>query len=393
MRILVLDTIHGGGDIATALRRRGDIVDAVDLYRGSGVSEKTAASRDYDLVIAPVHLNPSYPLLTKAPVKSHHEMVRELVVLPHVSIEITGARGKTTTAFALAHLMTGYGSGILHTSSGTFRMPDRELLWRKSITPASVIAASIAAQDYGTAWLIAEESIGVAGIGMLGILTSTDDYPIAGGTKSALAEKCRSLAKCRKVLVPRGVPVQTGWQVIEELVTVSGNILSFDGGEISNPLLIFSGYRSALSAAAAAGLLLGLPVEKLADFSALVGRMHFYKRNGVSFLDNANSGTNADNTIEAAAYLRRMCPERQVVLVIGMEHHAVCEGFPASEIRRAVSAVRPIHLVIIAETNDCVGMFSDADVVCTTLSTAEIAAADLAKKIGGIVLLAAKTWR
>lgn len=393
MRILVLDTIHGGADIAAALQQRGDTVDAVDVYRGTGVPEQTAASRSYDLVTAPVHLTPSYPLLAKAPVKTHHEMVRELVVPPRISVEITGARGKTTTAFALAHLMTGTGCGILHTSSGTFRMPESGLLWRKSITPASVIAACTAARNCGAAWLIAEESVGVAGFGTLGILTSADDYAIAGGSKSALQEKCRSLAACRTVLVPRGVPVQNGWQIIEDLVRVEDDVLSFDGGEVTNPLLTLAGYRAALSAAAAAGLLLGQPVEKLADFSALPGRMHLSEKNGVPFLDNANSGTNADTTIEAAAYLRRMRPGRQIVLVIGMEHHAVCEGFPVSEIRRAVSAVRPAHLVIIAETDDCAGQFPDADAVCTTLSEASAAAADLAKHTGGSVLLAAKTWR
>ncbi|HJJ99610.1 MAG TPA: coenzyme F430 synthase [Methanocorpusculum sp.] len=393
MRILVLDTIHGGADIAAALQQRGDTVDAVDVYRGTGVPGQTAASRSYDLVIAPVHLNPSYPLLTKAPVKTHHEMVRELVVPPPISIEITGARGKTTTAFALAHLMTGTGRGILHTSSGTFRMPESELLWRKSITPASVIAACTAARKCLASWMIAEESIGVAGFGTLGILTSADDYSIAGGTKSALLEKCRSLAACRTVLVPRGVPVQNGWQVIEDLVSVTDDVLSFDGGEVTNSLLALAGYRAALSAAAAAGLLLGLPVEKLAEFSAPAGRMHLSEKNGVPFLDNANSGTNADNTIEAAAYLRRTCPDRQIVLVIGMEHHAICEGFQVPEIHRAVSAVRPAHLVIIAETGDCASQFPDADAVCATLSEAYAAAAGLAKKTGGSVLLAVKTWR
>jgi hypothetical protein len=393
MRILVLDTIHGGADIAAALQRRGDVVDAVDPYRGSGVSERTATARSYDLVTAPVHLDPSYPLLAKAPVKTHHEMVRELVIPPRVSIEITGACGKTTTAFALAHLMNGHGSGILHTSSGTFQMPERKLLWRKSITPASVIAASIAAKDCGAAWLIAEESIGIAGFGTLGILTSVDDYSIAGGTKSALTEKYRSLEACKAVLVPRGVPVQAGWKVIEELVTVSGNVLSFDGGEVTNSLLTLAGYRSSLSAAAAAGLLLDLSVENLANFSALIGRMCLSEINGVSFLDNANSGTNAANTIEAATYLRKMCPGKQVVLVIGMEHHAVCEGFPVNDIFRVVFEVHPVHLVIIAKANDCIGMFPNADAVCTSISTAKTIALNLAKKIGGAVLFAAKTWR
>lgn len=390
MRVLVLDTIHGGDDIAAALRRRGDEADAVDVYRGSGFSAEAAAARSYDRVTAPVHLPPSYPLLAKAPVVTHHEMVRELCVPPKCAVEITGARGKTTTAFALAHLMNG--CGILHTSSGTFCMPERRLLWRKSITPASVIAACDAAHSCGAEWLIAEESVGVAGFGTLAILTSADDYPVAGGAKSALAEKCRSLAAAARVLVPCSVPVQDNWYGIEELVSVSGDVLSWDGGAVKNPLLRLAGYRAALSAAAAAGLLLGLSPGRLADFTALPGRMHLADADGVPVLDNANSGTNADTTIEAAAYLRRMRPGLPVVLVIGMEHHAVCEGFPEEEIRRAVRAVRPAHLVVLGSAVSG-AVVPDADAVCTTLSEAKDAAAALARTAGGAVLLAVKTWR
>ncbi|MDV0444310.1 coenzyme F430 synthase [Methanorbis rubei] len=391
MRVLVLDTIHGGSDIAKALRLRGDEVDAVDVYRGTGFPADAAAEKTYDLVTAPVHLNPAYPLLAKAKCLTHHEMVQGLVTAPAVSVEITGARGKTTTAFALASLMKG--RGILHTSSGTFAYPEKKFLWKKSITPASVIDACTAAEKCGAEWLIAEESAGVAGFGRLGILTSADDYKIAAGTKSAVAEKCKSLERCKTVLVPEGVPTMPEWHVTEELVTVSADTLSWDGGELINPLLSLAGYRAALSAAAAAGLLLGLPVEKLADFTALPGRMCLLEEKGVAVLDNANSGTNADNTIEAAAYLRKMRPGLPVTLVIGMEHHAVCEGFPASEIARAVAGVAPAHTLLIAESGSGSAAAATADAVFTTLDAAKSAALEFAEQTGGCVLLAAKTWR
>ena len=81
----------------------------------------------YDLVVAPVHLDPTHPLLARRsarePVISHHEAVRRLLdgQVPQPMIEITGAQGKTTTAYALAHLLPG--PGILHTSTGTYAMP------------------------------------------------------------------------------------------------------------------------------------------------------------------------------------------------------------------------------------------------------------------------------
>lgn len=389
MRVLVLDTIHGGAEIATALRLRSDTADAVDVYRGTGFPAETAANKTYDLVTAPVHLDPAYPLLAKAPVITHHEMVRELVTPPRLSIEITGARGKTTTAFAVAHLCTG--RGVLHTSSGTYRYPEKTVLGKKSITPASVISAAAAARTFGADWLIVEESAGVAGFGTLGILTSPDDCRIAAGKKSALAAKCDSLARCRTVLVPRGAPVRSGWQVIEDLVTVSGDTLSWDGGELHSPLLTLAGYRAALSAAAAAGVLLNLPVALLSTFTALPGRMHLSTQSGVPILDNANSGTTADTTIEAATYLRRMHPGLPVTLVIGMEHHAVCEGFPAVEIRRAVAEISPAHLILVSGDGDV--LMQDEKNVCTTLADAKISASALVEKTGGSVLLAVKTWR
>ncbi|HNB03319.1 MAG TPA: coenzyme F430 synthase, partial [Methanoregulaceae archaeon] len=142
MRILVIDTIHGGLDIARYLNVRGHFTDVVDVYRGNvGIDAATAAERSYDLAIAPVHLDPWHPLLQSltVPVISHHDAVRWIIGKdrPAPFIEITGARGKTTTACALAHVMKG--PGILHTSRGTYRFPEKDLIWKKSITPTSLV--------------------------------------------------------------------------------------------------------------------------------------------------------------------------------------------------------------------------------------------------------------
>lgn len=390
MRVLVLDTIHGGAVLADALRSRGDTVDAVDVYRSSAFPAELAAEKTYDLTTAPVHLDPAYPLLRKTPVCTHHELAGQLVTPPPLSVEITGTRGKTTTAFAVAHLLAG--SGVLHTSSGTFLYPSRNLLFKKSITPASVIPVAAEAARHHAAWLIAEESAGVCGFGTLGILTSADDYPIAAGKRSALAAKLESLRRCTSVLVPDGVPKEPGWHAVGDLVSVRGNTLFWDGGELQSPLLTLAGYRAALSTAAAAGLLLGLPVAGLSSFEALPGRMHLSVSGGIPVLDNAGSGTNADNAIEAAAYLRRQHPSREIVLVIGMEEHAVCEGFPPNEIVRAARVIAPGRLILISGADEA-GVSCPADAVCRTLAAAKETAFGYAKDIHGSILLAVKTWR
>ena len=143
MQVLVLDTIHGGSAIAAAYAAAGADADAVDVYRDTTPdAERRAQKRQYDLVAAPVHLDPDNPLLLlhRSPVITHHEAVRRLlgVHLPRPMVEITGTQGKTTTAHALAHILPG--PGVLHTSAGTYLFPDKQFLEKTSITPASVLS-------------------------------------------------------------------------------------------------------------------------------------------------------------------------------------------------------------------------------------------------------------
>ena len=126
MNILVLDTIHGGRTIAEYLTASDCLCDTVDVYRHeSGISEEEAVRnltlKRYDFVCAPIHLSPEYCILKSAaaegiPVLSHHEIVSLIVSgLSDADvnsenakpiIEITGTRGKTTTAYALSHMLS-----------------------------------------------------------------------------------------------------------------------------------------------------------------------------------------------------------------------------------------------------------------------------------------------
>ncbi len=371
MRILVLDTIHGGAVLAEALLRHGDDVDAIDVYRGGTLTPEEAATREYDLITAPVHLDPDYPLLhTGTPVISHHEMTRRLIGTCSIPlIEITGARGKTTTAFALASLMPG--PGILHTSRGTFRFPEKKLLFKKSITPASLLFALRAAETEHAGWIIAEESAGVSGAGVLGILTSERDYPIGAGKKSALEAKRESLAGCSEVLDPERV---------EALTAVEDMMITSSAGSFENPLVALSGYRQALRTAAAAAVLLGCDASPLSSFSAIEGRMCLADVDGVPVLDNSNSGTTAENTREAAAYLRRVSG-RPLVLVIGEERHAVCEGFSDAGQDAVIADIAPDAVIRLTREN------------ALSFDSARAAAIRQAQKTGAAVLLAVKTWR
>ena len=406
MHILVLDTIHGGKAIGEAFAARGDRVDCVDVYRGESKPDVTTAQkRNYDLIVAPVHLDPDHPLLnfSKAPVISHHEAVRQLLgeKTPQPMIEITGARGKTTTAHALASLMGG--TGILHTSNGTYRFPEKKWLSQSSITPGSVLAA--ARMAFGIhGWLIVEESLGITCSGTLGIITSDEDYFFAAGKKSALITKVASAQHCKHLLLAKNITadyLERGVH-IEDVATCEGTECSLTlGGKtcrFSNPLLALSGYHSSLMLAAAAAILMGIDPDPLSSFSALPGRMSVSYDQGVLVVDNANSGTNLATTVEAARYARSISGKEAITLVIGQEENdgAVCEGFAFDQILAAIDQIRPAHVTWVGtfpipETSDFKILEPLISSYEVTLEEAYISAMRMTKQ--GSLVLAVKTWR
>ncbi len=401
MNILVLDTIHGGKVIARHLSSLGHTVDCVDVYRGrEGISSAEALSRRYDLIAAPVHLDPDHPLMQIAGTTytTHHEIVATILAPLHLTrcIEITGTRGKTTTAHALAHGMRG--PGILHTSTGTYRCPGKEMLWKKSITPASLIDAAEEAAS-AQAWLIAEESIGVSGAGDLGILTSDIDYAIAGGKRFALAEKRRMLAGCGRVLLAPGIREAIPDSLAtEDIVSLDGIRCSYAYGGITgsftNPLFAIVGYRIPLMTAVAALCILGEDPASLATFSALEARMQVTEDGDRTIVDNANSGACRATTCDAVALARRHAPGCPLTLVVGAESSTVCEGFPFADIAEVIKNTTPATVIIVGDQyRSC--RTDDLPVAPLAIVATLDEGAALAKSQAGTgaIVLAVKTWR
>jgi len=406
MHVLVLDTIHGGKPISEAFVSRGDQVDLVDVYRGnSTVDVNTALSRLYDLIVAPVHLDPDHPLLkhAHAPIVTHHEAVRQLLGndLPEPMVEITGSRGKTTTAHALASLMPG--KGILHTSTGTFRFPEKNWITRSSITPGSVLAAVKRAREIH-GWLIVEESLGVTGAGTLAIITSEEDYFFAAGKKCAIKAKVASAKHCHRLLLAEHIPADftDGTVHIEEVASCEGMectiTLDDKSCRFTNPLLALPAYHDPLVLAATAALMLGIDPSPLASFAALTGRMSVSYEKGVLVVDNANSGTNYVTSVDAAQYARSASGLQEITLVIGQQEGdgAVCEGFAPDQILAAVETIHPVHLIWVGRfpdpgTDEYRNLGSRITAHVPTLEAGYTIAKQKTKR--GSIVLAVKTWR
>ncbi|MDO9325964.1 MAG: coenzyme F430 synthase [Methanoregula sp.] len=405
MHILVLDTIHGGREIGDGYAREGHVVEAVDVYHGS-TPETAERARDgiYDLIIAPVHLDPDHLLLAKrnTPIITHHEAVRQLLgeKLPVPMIEITGARGKTTTAHALAHLLPG--KGVLHTSTGTYSYPTKNVLWKRSITPASVLAAVKYTRQM-PGWLIAEISLGVTGAGDIAIITSAEDYTFAAGKKYALKEKIALAKHAKRILVADRIFCDRENIVhIEDVARCNGMTctLKLDGMSVvlTNPLFSLPPYRLPLMLAAAAAMMLKVSPLPLNNFAALPGRMSISHEKNLIIVDNANSGTNVATTLCAARYARHCAGMNELTLVIGQVEGdgAVCEGFSFDQIFSAIEKVRPAKLIWVGRVPDPVSEVSRSiheriAAYCTTLDEGRNAAIETTPT--GSIVLAVKTWR
>ena len=405
MNILVLDTIHGARDIGGTYADAGNVVDLVDVYTGTTPeTAENSKNRTYDLIVAPVHMDPDHPLISNrnAPVITHHEAVRRLLgeKLPVPMIEITGARGKTTTAYALAHILSG--NGVLHTSTGTFIYPTKNLLWKRSITPASVLAAVKYANRH-SGWLIAEISLGVTGSGDLAIITSAEDYTFAAGKKSAIKEKIASVTHAKRILVADGISYDHGNVVhIEDVARCNGMncTIELDGNcfILTNPLFSLPPYRLPLMLAAAAAMMLNVDPTPLNNFTALPGRMSVSHEKDLLIVDNANSGTNVATTLCAARYARHLAGTSELSLVIGQVEGdgAVCEGFSFDQIISAIEKVRPAKVIWVGRIPDpgseaYRSVQDSIDAHCTTLENGLKTAVEKTDK--GSIVLAVKTWR
>jgi UDP-N-acetylmuramyl pentapeptide synthase len=277
---------------------------------------------------------------------SHHRAVGDLLrgERDFRAFEVTGTRGKTTTALILARVLSARGKVISHTTRGIEVWRDgRSGLLRSglSITPANVIRAFDAAEEAGAADLICEVSLGGTGLADFGVLTSfAGDYRIAGGALWASTAKLQMLSLSKrgsKLIAGEDVGISADatfgagprcqvWCTRQEIMA-GGKRAHLSLGEGFDP----DSYVEAISGAAAAALVAGFDLDEIASalegFEGLGGRMKNTVEDGISVLDNSNSGLRASG-VEAALDL--VGNGRRLVLVVGEEAETVCEGMDVS---------------------------------------------------------------
>lgn len=247
MNNLVIDLTHGGVKIAISLAKKGKNVLAYDIYNTlKGIDKKMLEVYDVELiqledltnfkgdmnVIYPIHLplSPneikSYNPNLNYTFQTHHDIIKDLLDgwgRDIIKIEITGVKGKTTSAFMLKEILLDDNPLILSSLGALLYENHNEIILKRniSITPANIketvdLAYKIAnpickivegtvesknLKKYNSA--IFESSLGVCGIGDVGLLLNiAEDYPIAKGRGSASQAK-RQVFKCKCVCIQK----------------------------------------------------------------------------------------------------------------------------------------------------------------------------------------------
>ena len=407
-KIAVFDINHGGLSIASRLFKNGINAAAFDVYQKISPEKRLEYAEksnfkisadlndlesDYDLVCLPVHLSPENEFYKKAvelgiPIMTHHEMVGRLLrsdsrIAERYLIEITGVRGKTSTAVLLSQMLSYKNRVLLHTSEGMTFWENGKFERIEpgiSITPAYIpdLAEMAFNRKYLPDVLIFETSLGFTGAQDIGILTEAQpDYMIAGGAMTSTDAKTKMISRSKEnsTFVINYDDLET----LENYIREDQELIVFDDSgaavEENTPTDIYlnvsvgkeneqaveiessrtgiffraelgagydiNAYKTAMAAAVATALELDISEQIIADvisnFSGVKGRMREYIEDGRLILDNSNSGLTVESAASALEYMQNKYSdkksadydpeiERGITVVIGGEDKTVCEG-------------------------------------------------------------------
>jgi UDP-N-acetylmuramyl pentapeptide synthase len=404
-RIAVLDLTHGGTVIARKLTKIAGYVTGVDVYRtlapeslqeleneGIKTSTEPLDQEDFDIIIAPVHLDPGYPMLAGAAnilIISHHQAVGQILSTYDLTnktlIELTGTKAKTSTAILLADILSVKKKVISHTSRGLENRSTGAIIKKGlSITPASILTALDAVNDAGIDFdiFIAEDSIGGTGCADIGIITTiANDYKIANNTKLASdSKRCmildakpasklvvnndalRFFGACRRdiKIISFTDSVNASCNVYFEDLEKKGGTIAYFLGKEHGKIHIrealdydITSYKTAFACATAAALALDIDADTIEraflGFKGAQGRMTKRSVNGRILIDNSNSGMDIRTAQKALKYAQE--DKGRIVMVLGEEAKEVCEGLdPAGVIRFINDHVNELGaLVLVGE--------------------------------------------
>ena len=391
VRVAVLDMTHGGALITRKLINIAASVTGIDVYKTLPPEELEALEKEgirislvpldisgFDILIAPVHLDPGYPMLVEATknnilVISHHVAVGKILrstLDGSIVIEITGTKSKTSTSILLAEILSRNKKVISHTSRGLEDWNKKSIIQSGlSITPASILRAIDVAEEAGIKpdVFIFEISLGGTGGADIGVITTiVDDYKVANNTKLASEAKrmmildakpgstlvinhgaLRYFGACRRDvnIISFSDSVNAAANVYFENMDGEGGTIAYFIGKRKGKITVIGtqdydllSYKTAFVCASAVALAMDIEPDQiersLQEFKGAMGRMRKTKLNGRTLIDNSNSGMDIKSAEKALDYAKT--DKGRIVMVLGEEAKEVCEGLDPAGVRRFI---------------------------------------------------------
>ncbi len=402
-RVAVLDLTHGGIVLSRKLKNIACSVTGIDVYgtlkpdvqaslenEDIEISRNAIPAADFDILVAPVHLDPHYPMLVEAnnnkiPVISHHAAAGQILsgydLRDKTIIEITGTKAKTSTAVLLAGIVSGKKKVVSHTSQGVKDWSTGKIIKKGlSITPASMLSALDAIEEAGSEpeVLIFEISLGGTGCADIGVITTiAGDYGIANNTRMSSDAKrqmilnakpgsslvvnndaLRAFGACRRDVnvISFSDSVNASCNVYYEVISSKGGTIAHYLGKKKgrimieeNPAYDITSYKTAFICATAIALVLGIDeitIERaIHEFGGAEGRMKKIFLAGRMLIDNSNSGLDIRTAEKALEFSKEQ--GKRIVMVLGEEAKEVCEGLPPEDVKRFIDNHRDELLALI----------------------------------------------
>ena len=358
MKVLVLDSVHGGKILAEKYLAKKNEVTVVDVYkitpkevlvslrhRGAKTPDSVPAEH-FDLVTMPCHCPDMFLEGCTYDKRIYFsDSVHDLIDDRRFRIEITGVKGKTSTCYLLAHILDAAGKKVfLHTSRGLgpYIKGKHIVTDFQSIAPPTLLALPKGEYDV----MVCELSLGGSGkADLAGITNLLENYGIAKNTRKAEDAKQAILTEKGVTIVPQneigiwskyGKPLRAyGTRVKAVSAPAFGKPLEVEIDyrgihkmELPGTYLALQ-YLDAMSMALEFCDAMDIPAEAVLDglrsFNGVPGRGEISVKDGISILRERNPGISHMSVERTLSCLKTMGALEDAVLIIDPVSKKVCD--------------------------------------------------------------------
>ena len=371
MRVLILDMVHGGDLLARRHLAEGDDVTCVDVY-GICSQERKDELRSmeirvadkvpegqYDLTVMPTHCPRTF-LGDADPGKiiSFSQDVCRFIEDRRFRIEVTGVKGKTSSCYLIAKMLSDAGKKVLlHTSRGEGPYTSEGHMIERKVSIAPPYIMTLAAGDYDA--VVCEVSLGGSGKADIACITNlVEDYGIA--KKSLKASDAK-----KDILTDGGINIvaedeKQFWSSFGKDVTTyrkrvtrvsepklgEGLKVSVDYDGVGDAVLdgsyVSTEYLEAMDLALEVCHRMGIPresvIRSLETFKGVPGRGEILKEEGRTVIRERNPGISHLSIGRTLKCLKDMGALDSAMIILDPVSKKVCDKMDIDEIRKVVDS-------------------------------------------------------